>query len=93
MSNLKQALRRKDMPKDAPGFDFRIKPESYHKDLDKTKSRLVKVFSSNGQSARLISLFGETCGYAVAAPVSCAKPSQAEEKSSTGRPLLMCPGL
>ena len=46
MSNFKQALR-KDTPKDAPGFDFRIEPESYHKGSDKMKLRLVKVFSSN----------------------------------------------
>jgi hypothetical protein len=60
MCNFKQALR-KDMPKDAPGFDFRIEPESYHQGSNKTKSRLVKVFSSNDQAARLISLLDETC--------------------------------
>ena len=65
MSNFKQALR-KDMPKDAPGFDFQIEPESYHQGSDTTKSRLVKVFSSNDQAARLISLFDKTCGNAEA---------------------------
>ena len=54
------------MPKDAPGFDFRIEPESYHQGSNKTKSRLVKVFSSNDQAAQLISLLDETCGGAVA---------------------------
>ena len=65
MSNFKQALRN-DMPKDTPGFDFRIEPESYHQGSNKTKSRLVKVFSSNDQAAQLISLLDETCGDAVA---------------------------
>ena len=65
MSNFKQALR-SDMPKDTPGFDLRIEPESYHQGSNKLKSRLVKVFSSNDQAARVISVLDETCGDAVA---------------------------
>ena len=48
------------MPKDTPGFDFRIEPESYHQGSNKMKSRLVKVFSSNNQAAQLISILDET---------------------------------
>ena len=61
MSNFKESIRR-DTPKDAPGFDLRIEPETYYQDSDKKKSRLIKFFSSSDQAVLITSLFDETCG-------------------------------
>ena len=60
MSNFKEAICH-DMPKDAPGFDLRIEPETYYQGSDRKKSSL-KVFSSSYQAVLMISLFDETCG-------------------------------